>query len=107
HLRRLEPPVLSCLQRHLGEVLTRSRRVERRARNIAAWIDRDPYPHIDLAVNGLRSTCQYVGQNSLSDRTFHHHTFGGWSPLTCRLSWERCDRGYRLLFFGWQRWPIV
>src|ERR1035437_9779135 len=103
HLCRLESPALCGLQSQFGEILTWSRRVEGRIRNIAAWINRDPYPHLDFALNGLTRTSKYVGQNSPSDRTLHRHTFRGLSLRNWRLRWGRGDREHEF-FPGCKRW---
>ena len=95
--------MLGGLQGQFGEILTWSRRVEGRIRNIAAWINRDSYRHVDLAANGLPRTWEYVGQNPLSDSTLDGRTIGGLSPRNWRLRWGSGDREHEF-FPGWKRW---
>jgi hypothetical protein len=74
HLCRFERPLLCRIESQLGEIPARSRRLEGGRRDVAAFIDCDPYGYLDLSMDGMTCKWRDVGQNSTYDCTLRRCT---------------------------------
>src|SRR5208337_417997 len=90
-----EVPVLRCAQGLVGEVGAWARPVDGSLGDIAFRIDRDTDLHFEVASNGAKDLCWYVGQGLVGNQSLDDTALGGFG----RWGWRRL-RSWRWRWCG-------